>query len=61
MIRNTIAGFSPSMSRAVDVSTIGNGITEAKTQLRKRPTNPYFTKKGFSRTVFKKSVYIIKI
>ncbi|HJT10784.1 MAG TPA: hypothetical protein VJ771_08375 [Candidatus Nitrosotalea sp.] len=49
------------MSKAVDVNTIGKGMTEAKIQLRKRPTNPYFTKKGFSRIVFKKSVYTIKI
>ncbi|SMH71056.1 protein of unknown function [Candidatus Nitrosotalea okcheonensis] len=38
------------------MTTIGNGTIEAKTALRKRPVNPYFTKNGFSSMGFRKSI-----
>ena len=54
--KNTINAFSPASSSAVDVNTIGNGMREANTELRNSPSNPYFTKKGFSRIGFRKSI-----
>lgn len=53
---NTAISLSPCKSNAVDVTTMGKGTMAANTAFRKRPSNPYFTKNGFSSMGFKKSI-----